>query len=239
MASFVFTKSTTCSWVSCGIEPGLQADAACSRLFVSQLNSGDSWRLLHAGADEVLSWNAKAAWAGQIKARIERWTAIDDLAESPLVRESLLGESLVWRSLVRRIVEAARFTQSPVLLIGESGTGKEMLAWLVQRLDERGLERRVPQPYLKTPGLYNPQSGTGRERVVRTPARRVYRSGEPTGGSVRPCRWRHSFSIRSESSRCAFRLNCFAPFRRKPTNASEVMFGRLPISVLSAPPTGT
>ena len=69
------------------------------------------------------------------------------LAESPLVRESLLGESLVWRSLVRRIVEAARFTQSPVLLIGESGTGKEMLARLVQRLDERGLERHLFGPY--------------------------------------------------------------------------------------------
>ena len=120
---------------------------ACSS---SQLNSRDSWRLLHTGADEVLSWNAEAAWAGQIKARIERWTAIDDLAESPLVRESLLGESLVWRSLVRRIVEAARFTQSPVLLIGESGTGKEVLARLVQRLDERGLERRVTQPDLVT-----------------------------------------------------------------------------------------
>ena len=120
---------------------------ACSS---SPLNSGDSWRLLHAGADEVLSWNTEDAKAGQIKARIERWTAIDDLAESPLVRELLWGESQVWRSLIRRIVEASRFTHSPVLLIGESGTGKEMLARLVQRLDERALERRTPQPELVT-----------------------------------------------------------------------------------------
>jgi transcriptional regulator with GAF, ATPase, and Fis domain len=120
---------------------------ACSS---SQVSSRDSWRLLHAGADEVLSWNAEAARAVQIKARIERWTAIDELAESPLVRESLRGESLVWRSLVRRVVEAARFTHAPVLLIGESGTGKELLAQLVQRLDERALERRAAQPDLVT-----------------------------------------------------------------------------------------
>jgi len=116
----------------------------------SQLNSGDSWRLLHAGADEVLNWNADVSTVGQIRARIERWTAIDDLVESPLVGELLLCESPVWRSLVRRIVEAARFTQSPVLLIGESGTGKEVLARLVQRLDERVAARRGTEAHLVT-----------------------------------------------------------------------------------------
>ena len=44
--------------------------------------------------------------------------------------------------LVSRIVEAARFTRAPILLIGESGTGKELLARLVHILDGRALAQR-------------------------------------------------------------------------------------------------
>lgn len=101
------------------------------------LNRGDDWCLLRAGASEVMSWKTDRAFADQINARLKRWTAIDQFTDSPLVCESLVGVSATWRTLVRGVVEAARFTRAPVLLMGESGTGKELLARLVHQLDDR------------------------------------------------------------------------------------------------------
>ena len=114
----------------------------------SVLNGRDSWSLLNAGAAEVLAWAKGGVAARQISARLERWSAIDRLAGS--VGEWLVGESLVWRTLVRRVVEATRFTHSPVLLIGESGTGKELLARLVHQFDQRAVEQRGPRRDLVT-----------------------------------------------------------------------------------------
>jgi len=93
------------------------------------LPTGTSWRLLNAGASDVLAWDGGGLVARQVLARIERWQAIDDLAES--AHQDLIGTSPTWRAAVRRVVEAAHFTEAPVLLIGESGTGKELLARMV------------------------------------------------------------------------------------------------------------
>ena len=92
------------------------------------------WRLLHAGASDVLAWSS-ADIAGRIKARFERWHAVDALVHSPPVQDRLVGVSAAWRSALRQIVEVARFTSAFVLLIGESGTGKELVARLVHELD--------------------------------------------------------------------------------------------------------
>ncbi|NTU84211.1 MAG: sigma-54-dependent Fis family transcriptional regulator, partial [Chloroflexales bacterium] len=56
---------------------------------------------------------------------------------SPLVGEHLVGRSKAWQSVLRQVVEAACFTEAPVLLLGETGTGKEQLAQLIHRLDAR------------------------------------------------------------------------------------------------------
>lgn len=109
----------------------------------SVLRGGGSWRLVQSGASDVLVWGNGAAVAADIRAKLERWTAIEQLAESGPIRESLIGESRIWRLLVRRIVEAARFTDVPVLLIGESGTGKELLARAVHLLDQRASSQRA------------------------------------------------------------------------------------------------
>jgi transcriptional regulator with GAF, ATPase, and Fis domain len=103
----------------------------------SILRENNSWQLVHAGASDVLAWDEHGLVLNQIKARLERWGDIDELAELGASRESLVGDSLVWRALVRRVVEAARYTNAPVLLIGESGTGKELLARLIHIADRR------------------------------------------------------------------------------------------------------
>jgi transcriptional regulator with GAF, ATPase, and Fis domain len=95
------------------------------------------WQLLHAGASDVLVWSQAADVAARIKARLERWNAIDALIQSPPVQDRLIGVSAAWRAFLRRIVEVARFTQAFVVLIGESGTGKELIARLIHELSPK------------------------------------------------------------------------------------------------------
>lgn len=91
--------------------------------------SGTIWRLLHAGASDVINWSRESAI--QLVAKLRRWSDVDELAAQSTAEESLVGDSPAWHAIVQKIVEAARFSTIPVLLIGESGTGKELLARLI------------------------------------------------------------------------------------------------------------
>lgn len=101
----------------------------------AMLTDKDAWQLLHAGASDVLYWDDLSDPGSVIAARLKRWQAVDEIVESPLVSNSLVGQSRVWRSVLRRIVEVACFTDAPVLLMGETGTGKEIAARLIHGLD--------------------------------------------------------------------------------------------------------
>ena len=96
---------------------------------------GSVWKALSAGASDVLIWEQVGDLGVAIKERLERWREIDALIDLPLVRNHLIGESEVWKSTLRRLVEAARFSTWPLLLSGETGTGKELAARLVHTLD--------------------------------------------------------------------------------------------------------
>lgn len=106
------------------------------------LSGGVPWRLLHAGAAEVLGWDNSSLAAQEVQAKLERWQAVDELTDS--ARHFLVGTSRAWRAVTRRTVEAARFSNTPILLIGESGTGKELLARLVNLVDSRFDGRQAP-----------------------------------------------------------------------------------------------
>jgi len=101
------------------------------------LRAGEALRLLDAGARDVVVWTDDHESAARIRARLERWAAVDQLMSSDWVKGQVVGESQVWRSKLRELVEAARFTAAPVLLMGESGTGKELAAKLIHELDPR------------------------------------------------------------------------------------------------------
>ncbi len=98
---------------------------------------GSVWRLLQAGAADVLDGRDCGSAAAAVRARLARWTEVDRLMALPLVRHNLIGRSPVWVTLLREVVEAARFTSAPILLTGESGTGKELLARAIHSLDPR------------------------------------------------------------------------------------------------------
>jgi transcriptional regulator with GAF, ATPase, and Fis domain len=55
----------------------------------------------------------------------------------------VVGKSPVWRAILRDIVEIARFSDAPALILGESGTGKELIARLLHTLDTRAHKREL------------------------------------------------------------------------------------------------
>jgi transcriptional regulator with GAF, ATPase, and Fis domain len=99
------------------------------------------WDLLQAGASDVLVWSNPEQLARQIKTRFERWLSVEQLMEEPTVSELVVARSPTWRTILRDIVEIARFSNGNVLLLGESGTGKEVVARLIHLLDSRPNKR--------------------------------------------------------------------------------------------------
>ncbi|HZQ51499.1 MAG TPA: sigma 54-interacting transcriptional regulator [Bryobacteraceae bacterium] len=101
----------------------------------SESQNSFAWRLLHAGASDVIAWDRNRSPASWVRARIDRWSELDELTATLTRRESLIGNSPAWSTTVRNVVEAARFSGAPILLTGESGTGKELLARLISLVD--------------------------------------------------------------------------------------------------------
>jgi transcriptional regulator with GAF, ATPase, and Fis domain len=103
----------------------------------SSLGNGGSWRLVQAGASDVFVIEECSDPAEAVFARLQRITEVEELVNSSLVKENLIGESRSWREVIRQAVELARFSTGSLLVTGESGTGKEMIARLVHTLDAR------------------------------------------------------------------------------------------------------
>jgi transcriptional regulator with GAF, ATPase, and Fis domain len=102
-----------------------------------RLSARDAWALLQAGASDVFAWDRVNDPAVNIAARLERWAAVDDLLNTPLIQNNLVGRSPAWISVLRQVVEVAKFTDTSVLITGDTGTGKELVARLVHSLDPR------------------------------------------------------------------------------------------------------
>jgi transcriptional regulator with GAF, ATPase, and Fis domain len=104
----------------------------------ARLEPSEVWSLLAAGASDAFAWDHHPPDpAREIAARFERWSEVDSIVQSSLVKDNLAGKSPVWIRSLRQIVEVAKFTNSSVLITGESGTGKELFAQLVHTLDSR------------------------------------------------------------------------------------------------------
>ncbi len=109
----------------------------------AMLNSGGAWKLLQAGATDVMAWDMLGVPSQEIAERLERWRVIEEFLASPVVKENLIGSSLAWTRVLRQCIEVAKFTDSAVLITGESGTGKELLARLIHTLDSRADKRNL------------------------------------------------------------------------------------------------
>lgn len=97
----------------------------------------DVWQLMATGVTDVLAVPDLNISVSEIKARLERWEAVNSLLSSSVVQNHIIGESESLTTILRQSIEVAYFTDASVLIQGESGTGKEMLANLIHRLDNR------------------------------------------------------------------------------------------------------
>jgi transcriptional regulator with GAF, ATPase, and Fis domain len=100
-----------------------------------------AWHLLDAGAADTLAWNPGGMTGEHVSAKLRHWSEIDRLVQTVSSDGFLVGESAIWLNLVRRVVEAAYFSNAPILLTGESGTGKEVLSRLVSRVTRCAADR--------------------------------------------------------------------------------------------------
>lgn len=93
------------------------------------------WKLIHSGVSDIIPWSSLSEVVNTITKKFERWQVVDELLESPVVKEKLIGRNALWLSVLSQVIEVARFTSSNILLLGESGTGKELIARLIHRID--------------------------------------------------------------------------------------------------------
>ena len=151
-----------------------------------------AWRLVEAGAADVLPWDDAERAAARIAARVERWSAVEELMASRAVRNRLVGGGAGWASIVRTLVETAAFTDVPLLITGESGTGKELAARLVHHLDRRPdkgelvvVDCTTIVATLSGSEFFGHEKGRSRERRRRAMAR----SRAPTAARSFSTRW--------------------------------------------------
>jgi transcriptional regulator with GAF, ATPase, and Fis domain len=95
------------------------------------------WRLIEAGAGDVLHWHDAARMPPDTCARLARWQMIDQLADEALSAHGVVGRSPAFLASIRQLVEAAYFTDDSILITGETGTGKELASRLVHALDRK------------------------------------------------------------------------------------------------------
>src|SRR5690606_14848217 len=63
------------------------------------------WKLLRAGASDVLVWADGSCILDQLTARVRRWHHVDSVVRSELVRRNAIGTSAAWVACLRRVVE--------------------------------------------------------------------------------------------------------------------------------------
>jgi transcriptional regulator with GAF, ATPase, and Fis domain len=82
-------------------------------------------------------WDGTPEVAENVVGRFERWNAVDEILDSAVVKENLIGKGTAWTHVLRDVIEIAKFSSASVLVSGESGTGKELIARLIHTLDSR------------------------------------------------------------------------------------------------------
>jgi DNA-binding NtrC family response regulator len=127
---------------------GDTADVAGARLAGADLvivaQRGDEsvtaiWECLAAGAKEVLPLSAE--FPALVEALCLRESRLRELERE--AREFAIGASEAWRAALRDCVEAAHFSEAPILILGPTGTGKEVLAQAAHRFDARPNKREL------------------------------------------------------------------------------------------------
>ncbi len=101
------------------------------------------WNLLSMGIDDIIEWTDKEEIVYYLESKYARNNIIHEAAESSMVKEILIGNSMVWENFLCELIETTLFSQASILLIGESGTGKELISGLIHALDTRPDKKKL------------------------------------------------------------------------------------------------
>jgi len=101
------------------------------------------WSILHSGVHDIFQWTSEEDLISYVQSIGERNRRVNDVLNSTLVKNNLIGESKIWKNFLRDVIEVAMFSSSFVLMIGESGTGKELLSRLIHTVDSREKKRNL------------------------------------------------------------------------------------------------
>ena len=93
--------------------------------------------LFEAGAEYVFQFEQIAGELECIADKLERWRNIGSMLVSLQARNSIAGDSPVFKRILQEIIEVSLYSNVPVLITGERGTGKELIAKLVHEYDGR------------------------------------------------------------------------------------------------------
>lgn len=125
-----------------------EASSVSSRLLLvpsnhSILTDENSWQFLALGASDIIAWKPSACCGTYVASKLRRWTAVDEMIHSPIVRNGLVGTCRRWINFLRQVVEHAVFSNGAILLQGNTGTGKELVAKLIHTMDTRPNKREL------------------------------------------------------------------------------------------------
>ena len=95
------------------------------------------WTLLKKGIYDILIWEGIDGLIRRLQNQESRWQKVQDILDSDLVKNNLVGNSLCWKRFLGETIQASLFSKLNIMLHGESGTGKELLSRLIHSLDER------------------------------------------------------------------------------------------------------
>ena len=102
-------------------------DEGCDRVLVVakyRASASDAWRYLDAGASDVISGECNALVAQHIHNRLARWKMTDDCVRRMTQAHGLIGDSSVWKTMRREVLEGALFKKLPILIMGRAAPGR-------------------------------------------------------------------------------------------------------------------
>jgi len=94
-------------------------------------------KILKYGAEYVYDRNSFVDSYEFLTERLNRWITIERLLHSPVITSRTAGKSVATICMLRKVIEAAFYSQNNILILGERGVGKEQVANIIHELDTR------------------------------------------------------------------------------------------------------